>query len=77
MICDFRIEYFLRLPDTSVNLTLATVLARLDLRRETRERVRVEFPQEALNTTDFDRDFDGKTNVQELCAGTDPEDPNS
>ena len=66
---DFRLVYYTYQGVDEIQL--AVVLARLDLRGETREVLRLEFPQNRV-MTDFDDDLDARTNVQEICAGTDP-----
>lgn len=66
---DFRLVYYSYVG--TVEVQLAVVLARLDLREETKENIRLEFPQDHL-MTDFDEDQDGRTNLAEICAGTNP-----
>ncbi len=50
---------------------LASVVARLDLRNERREKVQLEFPAERLDVS-TDDDSDGVRNLEEYCAGTNP-----
>lgn len=73
-IRDFRLVYFYDLGGVEVDL--ATVIARLDLRGETRDTVRLEFPADRV-FSDIDDDSDGRTNIEEFCAGTNPRDRNS
>lgn len=68
-IRDFRLVYYYLIGATEIEL--ATVIARLDLRGETRDEVRVEFPADRVFTGNDD-DSDGKTNIEEFCAGTNP-----
>ncbi|MEQ9500778.1 MAG: hypothetical protein RIT81_28155 [Deltaproteobacteria bacterium] len=69
-IRDFRLIYFYY-PTPTTELELATVIARLDLRNETREQVRVEFPADRV-FTELDADADTRSNIEEFCTGTDP-----
>ncbi|MEQ8278294.1 MAG: hypothetical protein RMA76_37970 [Deltaproteobacteria bacterium] len=69
-IRDFRLIYFY-FPTPTTELELATVIARLDLRNETREQVRVEFPADRV-FTELDADADTRSNIEEFCMGTDP-----
>lgn len=66
---DFRLVYYTYQGVDEIQL--AVVLARLDLRGETRPELRLEFPQNRL-MTDFDDDLDGRPNITEVCAETDP-----
>ncbi|MCA9553594.1 MAG: hypothetical protein KC933_26380 [Myxococcales bacterium] len=68
-IRDFRLVYYTYQGVDEVQL--AVVTARLDLRNETRDFIRLEFPQSRLDT-DFDDDLDERTNISEVCAGTNP-----
>lgn len=66
---DFRLVYYTYAGPEEVQL--AVVLARLDLREETNENIQLTFPQEML-LTNFDQDQDGRSNIQEICEGTNP-----
>lgn len=68
-IRDFRLVYYQLIGQEEVDL--ATVVARLDLRGETNDTVRIDFPAERI-ATDFDDDADGRINIAEFCAGTNP-----
>lgn len=68
---DLRLEYYADRADGMGETQLAVVLARVDLREETRETIQVSFPQTHL-TTNFDDDGDTRINIEEVCAGTDP-----
>lgn len=68
-IRDFRLEYYTYIGTSE--LQLAVVLARLDLREETRRSIDLEFPQSRVDTS-IDDDRDGRSNLQEFCEGTNP-----
>ncbi len=68
---DLRLEYYTTRADGQGETQLAVVLARVDLREETRDTIQVSFPQSHL-TTNFDDDGDMRINIEEVCAGTDP-----
>lgn len=68
-IRDFRLVYYTFQGIDEIQL--AVVLARLDLREETRSSIVLEFPANRV-MADFDDDLDQRTNIEEVCAGTNP-----
>ena len=68
-IRDFRLVYYTFRGVEEIQL--AVVLARLDLREETRRSITLEFPQGRV-MADLDDDNDGRSNIQEVCEGTNP-----
>lgn len=64
-----RITYYTVVDGREVPLAYAD--ATVDLRGETQPRVVVVFSEDALDT-DLDDDLDGRSNLEEFCAGTNP-----
>lgn len=70
---DFRLAYYTYVGAQKIDL--AVVLARLDLRGETRSQIELIFPQNRVMAganDGFDDDSDGRSNIQEICEGTNP-----
>lgn len=70
---DFRLVYYTYIGADKIQL--AVVLARLDLREETRSQIELVFPQNRVMAgvdEGFDDDGDGRSNIQEVCEGTNP-----
>lgn len=68
-IREFRLTYYTVVDGREV--TLAFIVASLDLRDVREDRLVLEFDPAAL-TSDLDDDGDGRTNLAEFCEGTNP-----
>lgn len=67
----FTLTYYLKLEDGG-ELLLAQASRQLNLRAPEQDSVTLRFAYEDLNIDGLDDDADGVSNLDEVCAGTDP-----
>lgn len=71
---DVDLVYFTERASTTIEIL--SVTTRIDLTEETRRMVELDFTPVSERRMNDD-DGDGATNLEELCAGTDPRNPNA